>query len=602
MTKLLRTLWLATAVTTASTTVQAAETVLLEKDFSTLTEGTEAAPKLYTSAYALSGWTIVANKTGQAGGSLYLADGGYAKLSSLSGVTTTGGAIKYSAVVKLNKATAGIIQLTWGYSTTFQQVVEADDWTTVEFIVTPTSASSYSNGNTLQPQWLADGIFVKSIKISQSPDFLASPTAAQPSQADGTSFTASWKAVTGATKYFIDVYSYDAEGNKAYFINNQEVSGTSYSVTGLDPTVTYYYVVRAGNDTGVSASSAEIEVVKVISSLATPEVSLASYDETTGAYTLEWNAVADADDYSVTVYKSETMAEAGLANVFSETFNCYTTGSLSNIEYAYDRHLEALNEPGWSGYNMAYINGALGITPYGSEAWIATPAIDLSADGGTFTVKVNMCANSYGTFKTGDVVNFYTIDADGNESEPVAVTIDKAAFADYEVPLTGGTAATKIKMGCSGNRIFFDNLEVKQNKPAGSVTTGVYTTGVTEACQYSGTVAVAANTVYKAAVVANGRTVAASAITGISSSPSALVVLGNTSGMAQAAVENAPVVGKQGNAVTVIAAETTAVEIYDTTGRCVAKTTVAPGTSTFAVSAKGLLIVKAGATTAKIVL
>lgn len=607
MKKFLRSLSLVAALVLSLSAATAAETVLAEADFSTLTEGSEESPQLFkfsSDFKGFTGWSIVTNKTGQAGGSLYIGDGGSLKKSSVSGVTTTGGAIKVTAEVKLNNASAGIVQLKWGYSSTQQIIVESSDWETVEFFVQPTSSLSYSNSITLEPVWLADGIFVKSIKAAQSPDFLAAPVVNQPSNADGTSFTATWKAVTGATKYFIDVYSYNAAGDKVMFIENQECTTTSYKVEGLDPATTYYFVVRAANESGVSNNSEEIEVVKYISSLDAPVVSMASCDAD-GNFTATWDAVADADNYSVTIFKEETLTEAAEANVLAEDFNVFTTGTFSDFEYLYERHLAALNEPGWSGYNMISIDGAIGLSPYGSDADLVTPALDLSGNGGKVKVLISMCANAFGSFKTGDVVAFTLVDAEDNETAPVNVTIDKVGFADYTIDLTGGTATSKVKIAsASSNKIFIDNIEVKQLKPAGFVNSTTYAQALTEATSYTGNVEFAQNTQYKIVVVANGRTVSAGEISGIASAASEPVAILVTSGIENVADNASDVaIAKTGHgAISVTTPVAVTVEIYDISGRLVAAQPVAEGTSSISVNASGLVIVKAGSTVAKIAL
>lgn len=591
----------------SATSLHAEETVLIEADFSTLTSGSEDAPEIFNYSFnftGFSGWNIVTGKTGQAGGSLYLGDGGSIKSPYITGVSTTNGAIKVTAEVKLNKADAGIVQLTYGYSNTQQVIVESADWETVEFFVTPTSASSYSNQVTIAPQWLADGMFVKSIKVAQSPDFLASPDVNQPTNADGTSFTATWKSVTGATKYFIDVYSYNNAGEKVYFIENQECTGTSYKVEGLDAATTYYFVVRAANETGTSGNSAEIEVVKYLTSLDAPAVALAACDNE-GNFTAEWAPVADADSYTITIFRTAKMTEPGEATVFTESFDAFTTGTLSSIEYIYARHLAALNEPGWDGYNMGCINGAIAITPYGSDAYIVTPAIDLSANDGKFAVKVNMAANNFGTFYTNEVVSFCTVDADGKESDPVNVTIDQADFADYTVEFTDGTAATKIKISsASKQKIFFDEIAVVQTLPAGSESTSTYLTDTTEATSYTGKVEFADNTSYKLVAVANGRTVSGGEISGISSAASEPVVIEYKSGSTGIdAIDAETTISKAGEGlINITTTKALTVTIYDLNGRNLGTTAVAAGSSTIAVAARGVVVVAAGDKAIKIAL
>ena len=340
MKKLLLTLSLAVAAVCLPLTTKAEETVLAEADFSTLTEGSEDSPKVHKYSFDYkgpTGWKVSTGTTGQAGGSLWVGDGGTLKSPNLSGVSTTNGAIKISVELKLNKTTLGMVKLAYGTSISQSAEVYTGEWTTVDFIVTPTSTSSYANNATISPFLVADGIFIKSVKISQSPEFLGIPTVYQPTDANGTSFTARWKAVTGATKYLLYVYSYNNSGDKVMKVDALECTGTSQKVEDLDPATTYYYVVRAANDSGISPDSEEIEVVKVIESLAKPIASINSCD-TEGNFTATWGAVADADDYSVTIFKKVTLTEAGEANVLAETFDVFTEGTLSSVEYLYDRH------------------------------------------------------------------------------------------------------------------------------------------------------------------------------------------------------------------------------------------------------------------------
>lgn len=607
MKKLLRSLSLVAAFVLSLSAATAAETVIVDADFSILTAGSEESPQMFsyssqfTTPTGLTGWMITS--AGQAGGSLYIADGGNVQTNSLSGISSSNGAIKVTLVVKLNKADMGMVQLKWGYSTTYTQAIEGSDWTTVEFVF---PAASYGNRGTISPYLVFDGIFVKSMKIAQSPEFIAAPVANQPSNADGTSFTATWKAVTGATKYFIDVYSYNAAGDKVMFIENQECTTTSYKVEGLDPATTYYFVVRAANESGVSGDSEEIEVVKKVYSLATPVVKIESYDED-GNFKASWGEVADADSYNVTIFKEVTLKEESLTNVFVEDFNAFKDHTLADPDYISESRLAVLNEPGWSGDGLYSIEGAVGFSSSFSSGYLSTPAIDLSANGGKCSVKINMAASIYsGTFVKNAVVSFTTIDADDNESEPVNVTIDNLGFTDYTVNLTGCTAATKIKIATAGSdRIFVDNIEVQQLLPAGSVTTSTYTQAQTEAAEYSGKVEPADGTEYKLVVVANGRTVTAGQVTGIYSDPSEPVVIAKTiSGIENVAdsASDVTIVKTGRGAISVTTPVAVTVEIYDISGRLVAAQPVAEGTSTISVDASGLVIVKAGSAVAKIAL
>src|SRR5205085_9944090 len=69
-----------------------------------------------------------------------------------------------------------------------------------------------------------------------------------------TSFTANWSLSAGADEYYIDV-SDDSFASTLPGYTNQLVSGTSVSVTGLQPGGIYEYTIRAGNLSGVSSVS-----------------------------------------------------------------------------------------------------------------------------------------------------------------------------------------------------------------------------------------------------------------------------------------------------------------------------------------------------------
>lgn len=84
-----------------------------------------------------------------------------------------------------------------------------------------------------------------------------------PSNVTKTSFTASWNAVTNATKYYIDVATDAAFTSFVAGYNTKEVSTNYDSVTGLTDQTHYFYRVKAANadDTDVSAYSYPQEIL-----------------------------------------------------------------------------------------------------------------------------------------------------------------------------------------------------------------------------------------------------------------------------------------------------------------------------------------------------
>ncbi|MEW6195935.1 MAG: fibronectin type III domain-containing protein [Bacteroidota bacterium] len=122
--------------------------------------------------------------------------------------------------------------------------------------VTSYPVSGLTAGNTYYYRVRSDavpGINSNSITVVMVPP---APVATAATNLAGTSFSANWNVSTGATGYFLDVAT-DA-GFTAFVtgFNNLSVGNVlTYSVTGLTPTVTYYYRVRASNSNGTSGNS-----------------------------------------------------------------------------------------------------------------------------------------------------------------------------------------------------------------------------------------------------------------------------------------------------------------------------------------------------------
>lgn len=451
-------------------------TTVFEESFAAFTDGSEELPattdislgvtnKLGTN---LPGWS--GRYVYEAGGKLKLGDGGNLQTARYD-MKANKGVIKVSMRVRALDDFGAMFNIAVNYSTKVTDYVFDNAWHDVSYVVTGASTTSTTYLK-VTAAMAANGLLIDNLKVEQSESFYPAPVAKQPTQADGTSFTAKWDYISGSTGYYLDVYTKDAAGAPVYALQNQFVSGayaSTYKVTGLDPTQTYFFVVRATNGTATSENSNEIQVVKVIASLDAPEALPAS-NVTEGGFTANWNAVENAEGYSLTVQKVETLQEDKNVVVASEDFAGITEGSVSAPGYpSLSEYLDKYtNESGWYAYAHLYAAGMVGLSPFSSSpATLTSPMKDLSSNGGKFTVKVRMGATQYGSYVAGDVVTVNVFNGE-NVVESKEVTLVEG-LQDYTLEFTSGNAMTFVEFSYPGttNRAWIDDVEISQDKKAG---------------------------------------------------------------------------------------------------------------------------------------
>lgn len=143
-------------------------------------------------------------------------------------------------------------------------------------------------------------------------DIFDAVVAAEASDVKAGAFTASWNKVARASGYLLSVYTKTMSGNREVreyvdgYLMREVDDVASVEVTGLTPATEYYYVVQATNGRFYSAESNEVAVKTLDPTLDYLKVnalpaSFISHD----AFTANWEALADAEYYTLTLYSRQ---------------------------------------------------------------------------------------------------------------------------------------------------------------------------------------------------------------------------------------------------------------------------------------------------------
>lgn len=582
-------------------------TTALDADFTQFTEGTPDSPVAFPS-YGSGSFTSFfpswfVSKVSKAGGAVLVEDGGYMQTPYLA-LNAHGGVAKITIRVKAMDAYGCGVKASIGYSSANSATtyIYDNEWHDVSMIVSGGASSSHVR---IEPYLAASGILIESIKIEQSANFFAAPVASQPSQADGTSFTATWSNVSGTTHYYLDVYSYNSSSEKVFVIENEDC-GTlrSKKVTGLTKGVTYYYVVRASNGTATSENSNEIEVVPVVTSIDAPEVSDATVSN--GKATISWQPVENAVSYIVNIFRHTTLTEDTEVAMLKDDFSKVTIGSLGSIEFTYNYKLDQYTSvPGWDGAELGLAEGNIVLTPFGtSEGNLITPLLDLSANDGNLSVVINMTGGAYGSYYGGAPVIVKLLDEEGEELESETVTLKKG-YNDYTFNFTKGTSACKVGIyyPAADYKLFISNISVNQLKKAGSVIKELATDDTTDDTTYTFDYTAEDNVKVSYMVYAVGRTVSEGSIADIVSDPSAEKFVTDLAAIGSVGNDNVASVRAAGaGSIEVTTMQPVAVKVYDLNGRLILSTTAEAGTSVIDCHTSGIVIVSIDGKTFKLVI
>jgi len=153
-------------------------------------------------------------------------------------------------------------------------------------------------GTTLFAGTAAFGVWRRSLYDMIVP---AIPLARTASNVTSGTLTANWNPTAGAKTYRLDLSTDSTFGSFTAGYNALDVGGvTSYPVTGLAPTTTYFYRIRAVNDVGASGNSNTISVRTLQAAPGSP-IAWTAAGVTQTSFVAGWGPVAGAGTYRVDV-------------------------------------------------------------------------------------------------------------------------------------------------------------------------------------------------------------------------------------------------------------------------------------------------------------
>jgi phosphodiesterase/alkaline phosphatase D-like protein len=148
------------------------------------------------------------------------------------------------------------------------------------------------------------------------------PAAAAATGIGQAAFTANWGTVPSATKYSLDVSTDIAFSTFVDTYDNLEVNALTKGVTGLSANTTYYYRVRAVNESGSSANSSTITVLTAPTAPVAEAATVIQHNTAT----LNWQSVTGATHYKIYLYDNGNLGSP------NSTFNSYNVGNVTFIE------------------------------------------------------------------------------------------------------------------------------------------------------------------------------------------------------------------------------------------------------------------------------
>lgn len=386
---------------------------------------------------------------------------------------------------------------TWRFLQSYYNQEVTEEWKDYEYVFTNCGPSTIFNIAYNDKNGIV--MLIDDIRLCQLNAYVGIPNVKEYSNYTGSSFDANWDAVEGADSYLLNVNLVDEYTFQPLpFKQDIPVTGTTYTVEGIESGATYEYNVRAVKGDKTSITSNTVQVFD----LAAPEM-LDCAAPVEGKYEARWTEVPTAEVYNYWAFNERVAETDGEFAVTDENFENVTLSDGTapdadindpSFNVYDDTYLVGVDQAGWHGQNyMPYMGGFVAVDGYhylynGENAAIISPEMDFSKDGGKITVSVKLLGEVATFWDTNNVqhsgptqaaIALFNYDeakgeflqkmmvyADGKSSYNQVVTDD---WGSYTVTLTGATSRSKVGIFAvryPGN-LYIDDLKITQNYKAG---------------------------------------------------------------------------------------------------------------------------------------
>lgn len=188
------------------------------------------------------------------------------------------------------------------------------------------------------------------------------------------------------------------------------------------------------------------------------------------SFTANWTAIEEVDEYYTFLYAEHTSKTDETYDLFNLDFSdIESEGTEENPEVPYDEY--QISYKSWYAYLPVYFNGGFGLSGmysiYNDYSYLTSPEFDLSADGGKFTMSLELKGND------GENVDVNVFNAETGTYEFVdgeTVVIQGSDWQKYTFEFEGGYERTLIEIVYYGvTNLLIDNLIVSQNFKEGDM-------------------------------------------------------------------------------------------------------------------------------------